>query len=163
MGKSLKTIYIVLGVGVISYALYRFYKKQFKVLTQDYDYKVIGAKIKSIKATEFSFDLKIRFFNKSKIEATINRLYMDVFFEDAKVGYLSESKPLLIPANGSSDIDLSLSFNPQLILKNIVGILFSGVKQKDLNFTLKGYANIRSGFISTTLPIEFKDKVSAYI
>jgi hypothetical protein len=50
-----------------------------------------------------------------------------------------------------------------LVLKSAAAIILSGVKQKDLNFTLEGYANVSSGFLSTTLPITYSDKVSAYL
>jgi len=162
MNKTLKTLLIVGGIGGVAYAIYRFYKKQFSLLAM-YDYKIIGVKMKKMTANEVVFDIKYRFFNKSKIEAEVNKIFLKVIVEGAEIGYITENDKFVIPANGSSDIDLQISASPQLVFKNILGIVLGGVKRKDLNFTMDGYANIRSGFISTTLPIKYSDVISAYL
>ena len=162
MNRTLKTVLIVGGVGAVLYAIYRFYMKQIGLL-ENYDYKIIGAKIKKISGNQLQFDTKVRFFNKSKIEVDINKIYLDIYLEDTLTGFVVENQPFVIAANGSSDIDLQMTFNPQTVLKSLASILLSGIRQKDLNFTMKGYANIRSGIISTTLPITYSDKVSAYL
>ena len=162
MNKTLKTVAIVGGIGAILYAIYSFYKKQLKLISQ-YEYKIIGVKVKRITGNEVVFDIKYRFFNKSKIEAEVNKIFLKVIVEGAEIGYITENEKFIIPAKGSSDIDLQISANPQLVLKNILGIVLGGVKRKYLNFTMDGYANIRSGFISTTLPIKYSDVISAYL
>lgn len=162
MNKTLKNIAIVGGVGAIIFAIYSFYKRQFNLLRQ-YEYKIIGVKIKKIAVNEVVFDIKYRFFNKSKIEAVVNKIFLKVMVEGVEVGYITENKSFIIPAQGSSDIELQVVGNPDLLLKNILNISLSGFKRKDLNFTLDGYANIRSGFVSTTLPIKYSDVVSTYL
>lgn len=162
MTKSVKNILIIGGIVGVGYAIYRYFKKQIGLIT-NYDYKIIGVRIKKLTKNEVVFDIKTRFFNKSKIEATINKIYLNVLVEGYDVGYITENKPFIIPSEGSSDIDLQISANPQFVLKNALGILLGGVKRKDLKFTIDGYANIKSGFISTTLPVKFSDIVSAYI
>jgi LEA14-like dessication related protein len=162
MNKTLKTLLIVGGIGGVAYAIYRFYKKQFDLI-KNYDYKIIGLKIKKLTSNEIVFDMKFRFSNKSKIEVEVSKIFLKVIVEGADIGYITENDRFVIPSNGSSDIDLQISANPQLIFKNVLGIVLSGVKRKDLKFTMEGYANIRSGFVSTTLPIEYSDVVSAYL
>lgn len=162
MNKTLKNIAIVGGVGAIIFAIYSFYKRQFNLLRQ-YEYKIIGVKIKKIAVNEVVFDIKYRFFNKSKIEAVVNKIFLKVMVEGVEVGYITENKSFIIPAQGSSDIELQVIGNPKLLLKNILNISLGGFKRKDLNFTMDGYANIRSGFVSTTLPIKYSDVVSAYL
>jgi hypothetical protein len=88
---------------------------------------------------------------------------LKVIVEGVEIGYITENDKFFIPAQGSSDIDLQISANPQLVFKNILGIALGGFKKKDINFTMDGYANIRSGFISTTLPIKYSDVISAYL
>lgn len=162
MNRTLKNILIVGGIGGVLYAVYRFYIGQIGLL-QNYDYKIIGAKIKKISGNNVQFDTKVRFFNKSKIEVEIQKIYVDVYLEDTLTGFVVENRPFIIASNGSSDIDLQMTFNPQSVLKSLATIVLSGFKKKDLNFTMKGYANIRSGVISTTLPITYSDKISAYL
>lgn len=162
MNKTLKTILIISGVGAIAYLGYRYFQKQIGLL-ENYDYKIIGFKIKNLSKSNLVFDIKTRFFNKSKIEATIEKIFVKIIIEGSDVGYITENKSFLIPAQGSSDIDLQIAINPQDIAKNILGIVFGGVKKKDINFTMDGYANIRSGFVRTTLPIKYSDVVSSYL
>ena len=162
MNKSLKTILLVSGVGIVGYLIYSYYRKQLGLL-ENYDYKIIGFKIKKVSKNNLVFDIKTRFFNKSKIEATIEKIFVKIIVEGSDVGYVTENKSFVIPSQGSSDIDLQITINPQDIAKNILNILFGGVKRKDINFTMDGYANIRSGFVSTTLPIKYSDVVSSYL
>jgi LEA14-like dessication related protein len=162
VNKTLKTILIISGVGAIAYLGYRYFQKQIGLL-ENYDYKIIGFKIKNLSKSNLVFDIKTRFFNKSKIEATIEKIFVKIIIEGSDVGYITENKSFLIPAQGSSDIDLQIAINPQDIAKNILGIVFGGVKKKDINFTMDGYANIRSGFVRTTLPIKYSDVVSSYL
>jgi LEA14-like dessication related protein len=162
MNNTLKKVLIFGGIGGVAYALYTFYRRQISLL-QNYDYKIIGAKIKSISLNKLQFDSKVRFFNKSSIEVEVQKIYIDVYLEDVLTGFIVENKPFLVAAKGSSDIDLNMTFNPQDLLKALGGVLIAGIQKKDLNFTMKGYANIRSGLVSTTLPINFTDRISAYL
>lgn len=162
MNKSLKTILLISGVGIVGYLAYRYVKTQIGVL-KNYEYKIIGVKVKKISLTSVVFDIKTRFFNKSKIEAVVEKLYLAIKIEGANVGYITENKSFVIPPQGFSDVDLQIASSPQDVAKNIIGIVLGGIKRKDIKFTLEGYANIRSGFISTTLPITYSDVASEYV
>lgn len=162
MNKALKTGLWIAGIGGVAYAIYRFYSKQVK-LAKDYDLSIVGVNLKTLSKNKAVFDIKTRFFNKSKIEVTVKKIYLDVYVEGNKIGYIQESKEFAIPAKGNSDIDLQISFNPQLLLKNAISILLGGVSKKDLNFTIDGYADIKSEFVRFTLPIKYSDNVSAYL
>jgi LEA14-like dessication related protein len=162
MTSTLKKVLIFGGIGAVLYGVYSFYKKQIGLL-QNYDYQIIGAKVKKVSLNQISFSTKVRFFNKSKIEVVVQNIYLDVYLEDTLTGFVTENKPFVVPSQGSSDIDLDMTFNPQSLLKNLTNVILVGLKKKDLNFTLKGYANIRSGFVSTTLPITYSDVISAYV
>ncbi len=162
MTSTLKKVLIFGGIGAVLYGVYSFYKKQIGLL-QNYDYQIIGAKVNKLSLNQISFSTKVRFFNKSKIEVVVQNIYLDVYLEDTLTGFVTENKPFVVPSQGSSDIDLNMTFNPQSLLKNITNVILVGLKKKDLNFTLKGYANIRSGFVSTTLPITYSDVISAYV
>ncbi len=157
-----KIILFVVGVGVLGFGLYRYFKSQ-AILLSDYTYEILSIKVKSLTKTQISFDLGFRFISKADISATVERLYLDVVAEGKNVGYIVEDKPFVIPANGYSDITLGFSFDPQLVLKNIVEILLNTTQKKDLNFAIKGYAKIKSGFVSTTIPIEYSTTIKQYL
>lgn len=161
MTKTTRNILIFGGLAA-AVGLVLYLRRQFALLA-DYDYKITGLKFNKISKNNISVDVKTLIFNKSKIEATVNKIYLELLIQDTKVGFVTESGAWIIPAKGSNEIVMKITFNPQLVLKNIADIVLGGIRQKDVNFTLTGYANVRSGFLSTTIPITYSDKVSAYL
>jgi hypothetical protein len=57
---------------------------------------------------------------------------------------------------------LNITFNPKLILGNVVDIALGVKKNKDIKVNLNGFANVKSGFISTTLPIKYSTTIKEY-
>lgn len=161
MTKTAKTLIIIGGVAFLG-GLFLYMRRQFKLLAE-YDYKIVGFKFRKLSGTQVTFDVTTRIFNKSNIEATVKKIYLEIFVQNAKVGFVTQEGQWNIPAKGSTDIQMKITVNPQLLLKNAAAVILSGAKQKDLNFTLQGYANVSSGFLSTTIPITYSDKVSAYL
>lgn len=157
-----KLIFGGIGLVAIGYALYKYFSVQSKLL-MDYEYKIVNIKPIKISLTELTFDITIRFISKSDIEAEIQQIYLDVFAEGNPVGFVTENKPFIIPAKGSSDISLRFSFEPKKILSSVTNILLGAGQRKDLKFKLQGYATVKSGFIKKTLPISYENVVSAYI
>jgi len=155
-------IFAGIGVGLLGFGLYKYFQIQSQLL-KDYSYKVSSIRVKKFNLSEASIEFVIRFFNKSNIEATITRLYLDVLIENKEVGYVQENKPFILPANGSSDIPLTFTFSPKLILSNIVNVIASGTRNKDLSFGIKGFADVSSGFIKKVIKIEYNDLISSYI
>lgn len=150
------------GIGILGFGLYKYFQIQAKLL-KDYDYKIVGIKIRKFNVSEATIEFKVRFINKSSIEATITNLYLDIFIEGQKAGYVTNNNRFLLPANGSSDIPLIFSFSPKMVINNIVSFLLTGTRNKDLSFQIKGYADVHSGFIKKVLRIDFKDVISTYI
>jgi len=151
-----------LGIAAVGVGAYLYIKKQVALL-QDFQYKIIGLRVKKLSKDEISFDVKTRFYSKSAFEAKITKIYIDVFVEGVNAGYITENKELIIPAKGYSDIDLSFSFNPQVVLKNIVNIVLAGIGRKDLSLQFKGFASVKSGLIATTLKINYDTTLKNYL
>lgn len=156
-----KALLILGGLGLIGFAGYAYFKKQIKLLS-DFRYKIVGFSIVQVSENVFSFTVKIRFISDSSIEATISKLYLDVLADGAQIGFITEIKEFIVPANGSTDIDLFFSVKPKGVLGNIIGILTGALKQKDIMLSFKGYAKISSGFISTTIPVDYTTGIKQY-
>lgn len=157
-----KALLILGGLGLLGFGVYKYFKTQASLL-KDFTWKIVGFKIRKITLSELSLDVTFLFTSKADIEATISKLYLDLFLEDTNVGFLTEDKAFLIPAHGSANIPLFISINPQYVLKNLINVSLGIAKSKDISFRLKGYANIKSGFISTTLPIDYKTTIKEYL
>ncbi len=156
-----KLILFASGLGLAGFALYRYFKIQADLLSQ-YEYKILGISVKKATPTELSFDIKMRFISKSNIEANVQRIYLDVIVEGKNVGYVTQVEPFIIPANAFSDITLAFSFNPQVVMKNIVEIVLNSASKKDMQFGVNGFAKIKSGFIGATIPIKYDTTIKQY-
>jgi hypothetical protein len=157
-----KTLLFFGGLSLLGFGLYRYFKVQTKKLL-DYDWKFSSIKINRLKLTELNATISILFTSKSDIEAKVNRLYLDIYINNKKLGYIIEDKVFVIPANGSANIPLTFSVNPQAIFKNLIDLSLGVAKDRDAMLKLDGFANIRSGFVSTTLPIKYETSIREYL
>lgn len=147
------------GIGLLGFVIYRYIVVQTALL-KDFTYSIIGFQIQQMSASQVAFTLKIRFTNKSSIEATVSSLYADVLLNGNNVGYIVESKQFIIPAKASSDIDLYFAFQPQAILGSAVDLILGVFNKKSIPLSIKGTAKISSSFITTTIPIEYDTEVN---
>lgn len=160
--KSLKTISILAGLGLIGYALYRYYLKQIDFI-KDITYQVKGLKIREFKKQKVSLDITALVFNASNVEATVTQMYLDVFVNKIKVGNVNEIKDIVIKPKQSTLIDFNFAFDPSLVLKNVVDLVTLSIAAKDMVIDIKGYIRVKSGFLSTPLPFEYQTNLKSYL
>lgn len=156
-----KTLLFGAGIGVIGYALYKYFMRQ-KNLLLDFSWKMAGIKVQKATPTEVVIIFSMKFISKADIEAKVNSIYMDVYLDGKSVGYITDQKSFILPAKGHSFIDLVITFNPKLIFSNVVDFLLGIVQNKDMKIDLKGYADIQSSFLKTTLPLEYHTTFKEY-
>jgi LEA14-like dessication related protein len=160
--KGLKTIAVLGGLGIIGYALYRYYKIQAKFL-EDITYKVLGVRVAKISASAITLDITARIYNASNVEAVVKEMYLDLLVNDVKVGNVNEIKDIPILPQKSSDISFSITFNPQLIKKNVVDLITFTIAAKDMKYELRGYVKVKSGFLTTSLPFSYSNNLKSVI
>jgi len=160
--KTLRALLVVSGIGVIGYAIYRYYLKQVDFL-KNFEYKVTGLRIASITADNISLDITTRIVNNSNVEATVKEIYLDCYLNKVKVGNVTELKDIFVTANGYSDFSFKFSFNPKIVLGNIINIVTLSVGTKDIMFDMDGYVRIESGFVKTTIPFEYSNNLKSLI
>jgi LEA14-like dessication related protein len=160
--KALKTVSLVAGIGLIGYAIYKYYQKQIDFI-KDITYQVTGVKIREFSKQKVSMDISALIFNASNVEATLTQMYLDVFINGVNVGKVNEIKDILILPKQSTIIQFNFSFDPSLIAKNIVDLVTLSVAAKDIIFDIKGYIRVKSGFLSTALPFEYRNNLKSYL
>jgi len=153
-----KAVLFIAGFGILAGAVYWYIKVQAALL-KDFSYKIIGFRVQNISKTNLSFTLKFLFVNQSSIEAKVTNIYSDVFLEGKNVGFITESKEFIIPEKGSTEIELYFSLQLSGVILNLPNILEAILLKKNLQFSLKGTATVKSGFITKTLPIEYNSTV----
>lgn len=160
--KSIKALLVLSGVGIIGYAVYRYYTKQIDFL-KDFTYKVIGIKAISFKADNVTLEINTRITNNSNVEAKVTEIYLDAYLNRVAVGNITEVKDIYVKANGSSDFSFKFSFNPKIVLGNLINIVTLSVGTKDIMFAIDGYVRVESGFIKTTIPFEYENNLKSLI
>jgi LEA14-like dessication related protein len=160
--KNLKAILVFSGLGIIGYSLYRYYNKQITFL-KDITYQVVGVKIVKIATDNISLDITNRIYNASNVEATVTEMYLDFYLNNVLIGNVNEAKDLVILPLKTTDITYRFMFNPKLVVKNLVSVVTFAVSAKDMTFEAKGYAKIKSGFVQTTIPFEYKNNLKSFL
>jgi LEA14-like dessication related protein len=156
--KYIKPLLFVGGSGLIAYGLYKYYLAQKKFIEQ-IKYKFVGLKIVSIAKDNITLDITVNLFNGSDVQATVKEMYLDVMINDIVVGNINDVKDVVIMSKKSTNFTYRFSFNPQLILKNIVDLISFSIQAKNLNFDVSGYVNIDFGIYKTTLPFTYHDNL----
>ena len=156
--KGLKEILVLSGLGVIGYAFYRYYTKQINFLS-DIQYQITGIKIITLTQDKISIDVTSKIFNASNVEATITEMYLDLLINGIRVGNVNESKNILINPMASSIVSFRFTFNPKLILSNLVSLVTLSIGSKDVTIDAKGYVKVKSSFIQTVVPFEYQNNL----
>ena len=160
--KALRNFLIVGGVGVIGYAIYRYYKTQLEIL-QNFQYKVIGLRLVTIAKDNITLDINTRITNESNVEANVKEVYLDAYINGVKAGNINEVKDINVKANGYSDFSFRFNFNPQIILGNIINIVTLSVGAKDIMFGLDGYVKVEGKLIKATIPFKYSNNLKSLI
>ena len=115
--KNQKSIFILGGLAIIGYSLFRYYRKQVDFL-KDITYQIVGVGIRKLSLSEVTLDITSKIYNASNVEATVKEIYLDVMMNGIKVGSINEIKDILILPSQTSVVSFSFSFNPRLIGSN---------------------------------------------
>ena len=158
MKRTLVSVLVLGGVAGFGYALYAYAKKQASLL-QDYTYRVVDFSIDTFELKKIKGSISVLFSSKSDVEVVVQNFILDFEFNGKKVGYLEDNTEFVIPAKGSTTIPFKFTLNPQLIFSNAVDIVSYALRQKDASISVKGFAKLKSGFISATIPISYNTTI----
>jgi hypothetical protein len=157
-----KILLAVGGLSLLGFGLYKYFKTQADLLTK-FTWKLQSFKIRKFSFEELAIDVTFLFTSVADLEAKVQKMYLDLYLEGKNVGYIMEEKEFIIPAHGSSSIPIFVSINPQAIFKNLIDFTLNIGKNKDVRFKMDGFASIKSGFVSTTLPIKYETTLKEYL
>jgi hypothetical protein len=149
---------VVSGVAVIGYALYSYAKKQASLL-ENYTYKIVDFKIENFDLQKIKGSISVLFGSQADVEVVIQNFILDFYFNDKKVGYIEDTTEFVIPARGYTTIPFKYTLNPQLIFNNTVDIVSYALRQKDASISVRGYAKLKSGIVTATLPISYQTTI----
>lgn len=149
----IKTV-IVGGVIVAAGAVGYYYTRQISLL-KSLKYKLISFNLGDITGTTGTATMIFRIFSDSTISAQVQELYIDVFINGKKLGTIEDNVPFIIPAKGYSDVNLAVTFSPQLILADALNLLTDYLGSQDFAINLNGYVKVKTAFISVSVPFTY--------
>lgn len=153
----MKKALIFIGIAGAVTGIVIYYKKQVALL-EDFAYKIIGIrfdKLPKTDAEDFIFYVKYRVWNKSKLQATITDMNLDVLMDNTRIANVEEEKDILVPANGYSDVEIKVIVNPKEIKTNVLNLAIGFAGQMNSTIRLNGYLKLKAGFIKTSVPFSY--------
>jgi hypothetical protein len=160
--KTLIGVGILGGLGTFVYAFYAYANRQAKLL-EDFTWKLMGVNFDSYSLQAVKGKVEILFTSKSDVEVQIQKFVMTFYFNGAEVGYIEDTTPFIIPARGTAPINFSFTLNPQLVFGNVTNIINYALQKEDASVSLRGFASIKSGFVSATLPITYDSTIKCIL
>lgn len=157
-----KPIIIIAATGGLAYGGYRFYQylNEQKDLLQDYNVDLLKIKIPTLSENLVTIEFTLRITNKSVLEATIEKVYADVYLNNQYIGNISNDKKLLIPAKGSADAEeIKFTFVPKEVFKNAVSTFLTLITTKDIPYSMKGYVKLSSGGIGLSKTFDYTGSI----
>lgn len=140
------------SVGLLVFGVGSYIVVQKKKLGEN-DFNFINIQFVSIDKNNVTLNVQVELINNSDINAVCNEFLLDVYLGTEKIGVLKKEEPFDFPARGSAIVDLTASFQTGYFASNIVDLVLDAVNNKGVKARLDGYARIKSGFISATIPI----------
>ena len=156
--KAVKTVALVGGLGIIGYALYRYYKKQIAIL-EELQYQIVTFKPVEIKPSKISFDVTVKAFNPSNIQVTITEMLLDVFLNGKPAGKVNEVKEIVLNPGQTTLVTFNFALDTSSLGESLVDLILKSIASRQLAIDLKGFIRAKSAFISTSMPFEYSKTI----
>ena len=153
MNSGIKSLLYLTGIGLIAYGAYNYYVVE-KDLFVNSQFDVTKISIVEISPSSVTLNLTVRLTNNSHIDISIQDMYLDIYLNGVNVGFVLQPIYTNIKSKASSDIPLTASLNLPNIVTGSLSNIVDMIKQGSVTIKTIGYASVKSGFISVTMPIE---------
>jgi LEA14-like dessication related protein len=147
----MKNSWLILGgVGVIGFALYRYFKSQVDLALQ-YDYNVKNLNVVSVEGDKVSVSVDFDITNKSNFEIIINSYELEFYFKDVYFGSSVSTNPIKILPNSKFTVKANGVIDSKAVKISALSLASDIWNRKPINIQLKGNIRIKFIGISTTL------------
>jgi len=151
-------IALIGGISCIGYGLFHYFTVQKNLLTK-FTYNILNVQFSNISLQNITANLLVRFTNSANFEVKVNKFYVDIYVNGVNVGYFVDSGVFTIVANGTSDIPITVSFNPTIVLTNITSIASISLNLNDITIGVHGFAQVSSSFVNITIPVDYDSTI----
>lgn len=157
-----KPLLIVGGVGLIAYAGYSYYTIQTNLL-ENSNYQITDITVEAVTLSTLQLNISVEFDNNSSINVTIQQLYLDIYLNGTNVGNVQQVIQSSILPKSSTTIPLiaNVSFSKSFdTAKDTISGLLGLGGSKDVDIKAVGTASIKSGLVSTSVPLSFEKQIT---
>jgi LEA14-like dessication related protein len=135
-----------IAVPILGYGVYRY-------IMSHYDFSIGGITVAGQSGSNVKLNILVNITSKIGVQFTVTDIYFDIYMEGYKVGNIYQQENLLIPNNGTAQLQLLANVDTSQISSNIVGMVFSGLQNKGYNITMVGYTHVKIGGLPITTNI----------
>lgn len=163
-GKTLKTILILSGIGLIGYAIYYYFVQQSSLLKQLTISPQSVVLVGDITKSSVPLEVNLAITNPSNIPITVDSIVINIYANGILLGTAMSPSSFIIPSmnlDGSPGVNvgtLKVDINPSRLLN--VGSIISIATLKGVNVVVNGYANISATPAHLQIPINFTQSLT---
>lgn len=148
-------IAILGGVAMFGYAIYHYVKVQADLL-KNFSYQIMDFGIQQLDAQIIKGNLSVLFKSDADIEIVVKSFIVNFYLNGVPVGYIEDTKEFIVPAHNQTIIPFAYTLDPQILMAHLVGMIDQSIQTGDEVFEVSGFAKIKSGFITLSLPVDYK-------
>ena len=145
---------IVGGVALFGYALYKYVKVQASLL-QNFSYQIMDFGITQMDEQIVKGNLSVLFKSDADVEIVVKSFIVNFYLNGVPIGYIEDTKEFIVPAHNQTIIPFAYTLDPQIVFSHLMGIVTQSINSGDEVFQVKGFAKVKSGFITVSLPVDY--------
>lgn len=147
MKKS--TILILGGVGVLGFALYRYFKYQVNLALQ-YDYNIKNFNVVSVEGDKVNVSVDFDITNKSNFEIILNSYELEFYFKDTPFGTSVSTTSIKVLPNSKFTVKATGTIDTKAVKISALALASDIWNRVPINIQLKGNMKIKFLGINST-------------
>lgn len=147
------SLLILGGVGLIGFALYRYFKSQVDLALQ-YDYNIKNFNIVSVEGDKVNVAVDFDIVNKSNFEIILNSYELEFYFKDVPFGTSISTAPIKVLPNSKFTVKATGTIDASAVKVSALSLASDIWTRKPINIQLKGNIKIKFLGISTTINLD---------
>jgi LEA14-like dessication related protein len=155
MKKYIVTGSIIGGIALFGYAIYRYVKVQADLLS-NFSWQIMDFGLQQIDEQIIKGTLSVLFKSEADLEVVVKSFIVNFYLNGVPIGYIEDTKEFIVPSHNQTIIPFAYTLDPQILMSHIVGIVSQSINTGDEVFEVKGFAKVKSGFITVSLPVEYR-------
>jgi LEA14-like dessication related protein len=155
MKKNWKTIVLLALLGVTGTTAIWLKKQYDKLMKNTYEIKTFLIKKASLEAV--TFDIVYAYFNNTDIDINLVGQKYDIYVDDKFITTIKSDVPVVLKANATSDIPLTITVNPKDLYAKFQGNLIKALTTpQKLKIKMDSTFKVKLGLFTIPIPYPYE-------